>query len=89
MAEPSRRQLAYLRALAERSGTTFAPPRTKAEASAEIARLKRRPRSAAFEAREDRREVSRRLATEKPASSVRQGEIEGYGSSARWRGREA
>ena len=55
MAKPTAKQLAYLRALAERTGTTFSPPQTKAEASVAIARLSCRPRSGAAEARTDRR----------------------------------
>ena len=37
---PTRRQLAYLRSLANRAGQTFAYPRTRREASREIQRLK-------------------------------------------------
>ena len=37
---PSPRQLNYLKALAKRTGQTFAYPHTSAEASAEIRRLK-------------------------------------------------
>ena len=40
-AKPTRRQLSYLRALANRTGQTFTYPTTSAEASAEIKRLKR------------------------------------------------
>ena len=36
---PTRRQLAYLRSLATRTGQTFAYPRTRREASREIQRL--------------------------------------------------
>ena len=84
MARPTRKQLAYLRALAERTGTTFSPPRTRQEASAEIERLRRRAASPSFEAREDRRQVRRALGEERPASSVRPDEIAGYGSNCRW-----
>ena len=45
MAKPTRKQLAYLRALAEATGTTFTPRRTKAEASDPIAAPKRQARS--------------------------------------------
>ena len=38
---PSRRQLAYLRALADRAGQTFAYPQTRRQASLEIQRLER------------------------------------------------
>jgi hypothetical protein len=84
--KPTRPQLRYLRQLAERTGTTFSPPRTFAEAAREIDRLKQRSRSAGFERREDRRAVSRSLAQDQPASSVRDDEISGYGSDAHWSG---
>ena len=41
--QPTPRQLQYLRTLAERSGTTFASPRTRGEASREIRRLEALP----------------------------------------------
>jgi hypothetical protein len=37
---PTARQMSYLKALAERAGQTFAYPRTAADASREIGRLK-------------------------------------------------
>jgi hypothetical protein len=37
---PTARQLSYLKALAERAGQTFAYPRSAADASREIGRLK-------------------------------------------------
>lgn len=37
---PSAKQLSYLRSLAQRTGTSFSYPTTKADASAEIKRLK-------------------------------------------------
>jgi hypothetical protein len=40
---PTRKQLAYLRALAHRTGTTFTLPRTKRQASRQIASLIDRP----------------------------------------------
>jgi hypothetical protein len=61
----------YLRQLADQTGTTFTPPATRRQASAEIARLKRRPRSARFERRDDRRTVDRAVGEQQPASSVR------------------
>ena len=39
---PSMKQLRYLRLLAEKTGTTFASPKSSATASVEIARLKTR-----------------------------------------------
>jgi hypothetical protein len=83
--KPTRPQLRYLRRLAERSGTTFSPPRTFAEAAREIDQLKQRSRSARFERQADRHAVSRGLAKEQPASSVRDDEIQGYGARAGWR----
>jgi hypothetical protein len=83
--KPTRKQLAYLRGLAERTGTTFAYPQTSGEASAEIKRLKARPRSGAAEQRRERRDVQRDVA-ERPddATAVRARDVRGYGSSARW-----
>lgn len=82
---PSARQMRYLRDLAAQRGETFAYPRTAAEASAEIERLKGRRRSSATERRVERLEVSRAMAARGDAAAVREGELDGYGSSARWR----
>jgi len=83
--KPTRPQLRYLRQLADRTGTSFSPPSSFAEAAREIDRLKRRSRSAGFERRADRQAVSRGLAEQQPASSVRDDEIRGYGGNATWR----
>jgi hypothetical protein len=83
--KPTGAQLRYLRQLADQTGTSFTPPATRRQASAEIARLKRRPRSPGFERREDRGAVGRGLGEQQPASSVRDDEIKGYGSNCRWR----
>jgi hypothetical protein len=82
--KPTGAQLRYLRQLADQTGTTFTPPATRRQASAEIARLKRRPRSVRFERRNERRAVGRALREQQPASSVRDDEIQGYGSNATW-----
>ena len=82
---PTPRQMRYLRNLAMQRGESFAVPRTFAEASAQIDRLKRRRRSSQVERRIERREVSRDLAFSGDAAAVRDSEIVGYGSSARWR----
>jgi hypothetical protein len=82
---PTAKQLRYLRTLAEQRGESFASPRTAAEASAEIKRLKARQRSSATERRIERDEVSRAMAARGGAAAVRDSEIVGYGSSARWR----
>ena len=88
--KPTPKQLGYLRRLASSRGQTFRYPQTRAEASAEIKRLKaNRPDSRldrAVERAEARRDP---VATGRDAVAVRDDEIEGYGSSARWaRGRE-
>lgn len=46
---PSRKQLAFLRALAQRTGTTFSYPRTRGQASRQITALLARPVSAQLE----------------------------------------
>jgi hypothetical protein len=81
--KPTRRQLRYLRQLAEQTGTSFTAPRTFAEARRAIDRLKQRPRSLRFERQADRDAVSRGLA-QGPSSSLRDDEIAGYGGDCRW-----
>lgn len=46
---PTRKQLAYLRALANRTGTTFTLPRSRRQASRQIAQLINRPVSSQLE----------------------------------------
>jgi hypothetical protein len=46
---PTRKQLAFLRALAQRTGTTFSYPRTRRQASRQIAQLLARPISTQLE----------------------------------------
>jgi hypothetical protein len=83
--KPTRKQLPYLKGLADSTGTTFAYPATRAEASAEIKRLQTRPRSGADDVRRERRAVQRDLQTRPPdATAVRERDVRGYGSSARW-----
>jgi len=84
--KPTPRQLAYLKSLAEATTTTFTYPKSSAQASAEIRRIKARPRSSTGERTRERRDVQRELA-ERPqdAAAVRVGrDVRGYGSSARW-----
>lgn len=81
---PSAKQLRYLRGLAAQRGESFAYPRTAAQASGEIERLKGRRSSSAVERRAEREDVSRAMAERGGAAAVRDSEIEGYGSSARW-----
>ena len=51
---PTRKQLTFLRALANRTGTTFAYPKTRRQASAQIAQLLGRPVSTQLELELDR-----------------------------------
>ena len=82
---PTAKQQRYLRSLAERTGTSFTPPRTRAGAAAEIDRLKQLRPSPRYERNEDRNAVER--APRGGSAAVRRGEVDGYGSSARWAGR--
>jgi hypothetical protein len=82
---PTSKQLRYLRALAERTGTTFATPTTRRQASEAIAELARRPAENGATRRRDQRAISDDLATARPDSSVLPDEISGYGSGAHWR----
>ena len=85
MSKPTPKQLTYLRALAERCGESFTLPTTSREASKEIERLKGRRATSRSDRRRERREVERDMSERAPASAVREDEITGYGSSARWR----
>ncbi len=51
---PTRKQLAYLRSLARQTGTTFTLPRTRRQASRQIAALRTRPVSDQLEFALDR-----------------------------------
>jgi hypothetical protein len=81
---PTARQLAYLKTLAQRTGQTFAYPRTARQASAEIARLRAtRPDTPA----ERTREIKQTRADIQQLGddcAVRPHELRGYGSSATW-----
>ena len=59
---PTAKQLACLRALAERAGQTFATPRTSKDASAEIRRLKAAPADSRLEQKIERKEVADAIA---------------------------
>ncbi len=79
---PTAKQQSYLRSLAQNTGTSFTPPKTRREASAEINRLKGLQRSAAHERAGDRDAVQG--AARGGDSRVRAHETEGYGSTATW-----
>jgi hypothetical protein len=82
--EPSSRQLHYLRILAERSGTTFASPSTRREASRQILRLQALSSLTLGERRGERRALDADRERLAPASAINPGEISGYGAHARW-----
>jgi hypothetical protein len=84
--KPTSKQLRYLRSLAESRGESFAYPATRAQASAEIDRLKGRRRSPRADRRREVAEVRRAVASRGgDAAAVRSSELRGYGSSAGWR----
>lgn len=81
--KPTKRQLAYLRRLAEATGGTFLPPQTSAEASREITKLKNRGRTSLADRRRERLEVRRDMAGGRgDEARVRAEELDGYGSTA-------
>ncbi|MDP8968650.1 MAG: hypothetical protein M3N04_08620 [Actinomycetota bacterium] len=83
--KPTPKQLAYLKGLAEKTGTTFAYPATSQQASAEIKRLKAQPRTSASDRTRERRAVQRDLQTRRDdATAIRERDVTGYGSTARW-----
>jgi len=83
--KPTPKQLAYLQALAEQTATTFTYPATKAQASAEIQRLKAIPRSRPGDAQRERRAVQRDIANRpEDATAIRDRDVRGYGSNCRW-----
>ncbi len=83
--KPTHKQLAYLRGLAEQTGTTFTYPATSAQASAEIKRLKATQRSRPGDAKREQRAVQRDLANRPDdATAIRDPDVRGYGSNARW-----
>ncbi len=80
--KPSTKQQAYLRSLAQKTGTTFTPPNTRSEASREIDRLKALSGSPRHEHHTDRQAVQQ--APRGGATRVHDEEIEGHGSNCRW-----
>ena len=60
---PTAKQLAYLRALSKRAGQTFAMPRTRQDASAEIRRLKAAPVESRLERKIERDEIADAVGT--------------------------
>jgi hypothetical protein len=83
--KPTEKQLRYLRHLADSRGQTFTLPSSRAEASAEIERLKANRADSGWERRSEDFVLGNAVADRwGPATAVRPEEIEGYGSTARW-----
>jgi hypothetical protein len=83
---PTAKQQAYIRRLAIARGISFTPPRTMAEASRLIDRLKRRRPDTAADRRRELKHVRADLdAHIGGATQVREHELEGYASTATWR----
>ena len=85
--KPTAKQLVYLRVLADRTGQTFAYPRTQAQASREIRRLK----AVHSSSRQERAIERADLASENAARAANRAvpinldaETRGYGSTATW-----
>jgi hypothetical protein len=81
-AAPTARQLSYLRALATKTGATFAYPVTRAQASHQIDRLRRLKREPPTPHLQPDGLDSAQLVY---ATAVHDSEVSGYGSSASWR----
>ncbi len=82
---PTAKQHRYLGQLAEQTGTSFTPPKTKAEATREIERLLSRGRDARGDQLRDRCAVQNDLqAGTGDAVRHRDSDTTGYGASARW-----
>lgn len=84
--KPTDKQLRYLRHLASSRGQSFTPPATRAEASREIERLKSARPQRRVERQIEVFAYSRGIDDRwGGATAIREDEIEGYGSSARWK----
>ena len=83
--KPTDEQLSYLRALALRAGQTFTPPKTKADASREINRLRGAEPASRQQRHDERREIRQDIARGHGTNAIVQAhETTGYGSTARW-----
>ena len=83
---PSSRQLAYLRALAQRTGQTFTWPATCGAASREIRRLETAPPVSQVDREMERHDWAAEAAAREVNCDVpiRPHELDGYGSSTTW-----
>jgi hypothetical protein len=81
---PTRKQLAYLKSLAERTGQTFTWPTRRRQAGAQINRLKHARPSTGVEPQIE--QANDRLVREaiEDSAAVRGFEVLGHGSNCRW-----
>jgi hypothetical protein len=86
---PTRKQLAYLRSLAQRAGQTFIYPRTASQASREIRRLRAVTPSSRVERAIERQDWAAEAAARETNCEVpvRSDEVQGYLAGATWKGR--
>jgi hypothetical protein len=83
--KPTSRQLNCLKSLAARTGGTFAYPKTRAQASAEIKRLLEAKPSSLDDRRDERSYLELELPARRgDAATVREFDTTGYGADARW-----
>jgi hypothetical protein len=86
LSKPTSKQIRYLEDLAMKAGESFAFPQTRAQASAEISRLKRRPALTVSERRREAFEARRGVGgITGDDAAYRRREVGGYGSTAHWR----
>lgn len=81
---PTRRQINYLKALAERTGQTFQWPSDSAGASREIKRLKNTQPSTELERAIERFGDRQAIEAAQDAAAIHGFEVVGYGSTATW-----
>ncbi|PTL60265.1 hypothetical protein [Paraconexibacter algicola] len=86
---PTSKQLRYLRQLALDRGVSFTPPNSKADASRQIAALKARTPDSRSDRTREIRNVQRDMQSRGDAARVRDHELEGHGSTAAWKERNA
>ncbi len=86
---PTPKQQRYLRQLATSRGVSFTPPQTKAEASRLIGQLKARTPDSRSDRTREIRQVQRDMQSRGDAARVRDHELEGHGSTAAWKERNA
>ncbi|HMJ37886.1 MAG TPA: hypothetical protein VK501_28515 [Baekduia sp.] len=88
--KPTNKQLTTLRRLANQTGTSFASPKTRGDASREISRLIKLANGTDHRLERDAMRRERHAISidldERPrdATAIRDDEVTGWGSSARW-----